>query len=147
MAAESMGISLVSLIVNDYDQAIQFFVDRLGFELVTDEPAVTSHSNQPKRWVVVRTPSADDRGSGTSILLARADGDEQRAVVGSQWAGRVGLFWSVADFEGTYARMQAAGVEFLGTPREESYGKVIVFKDVAGNKWDLLGPGSRSRPS
>lgn len=141
MSASTVGIQLVSLIVADYDEAIQFFVDRLGFDLVTDEPAVTSHSNKPKRWVVVRPPSTTGANTGgPGILLARAEGLQQQAAVGTQWAGRVGLFWQVADFDATYARMTAAGVEFEGTPREESYGKVVVWKDVAGNKWDLLGP-------
>ncbi|ETN36371.1 uncharacterized protein HMPREF1541_08648 [Cyphellophora europaea CBS 101466] len=137
MASSGVGIKLVSLIVKDYDDAVRFFVDKLGFELSTDEPATTSHSNKPKRWVVVRPPgSPEDCG----ILLARAEGAEQEAAAGSQWAGRVGLFWQVADFEATHARMKNAGVEFLGSPRDEPYGKVVVFKDVAGNKWDLLGP-------
>ena len=141
MSASTVGIQLVSLIVADYDEAIQFFVDRLGFHLVTDEPAVTSHSNQPKRWVVVRPPSTiDANGSGPALLLARAEGPQQQAAIGSQWAGRVGLFWQVADFDATYTRMKSAGIEFEGVPREESYGRVVVFKDVAGNKWDLLGP-------
>lgn len=141
MSASKLGIQLVSLIVADYDEAIRFFVDRLGFHLVTDEPAVTSHSNKPKRWVVVRPPSTTpaDEG-GPAILLARAEGAQQQAAVGTQWAGRVGLFWQVADFDATYDRMKAAGVEFVGSPREETYGKVVVFMDVAGNKWDLLGP-------
>jgi catechol 2,3-dioxygenase-like lactoylglutathione lyase family enzyme len=124
-----------ALIVEDYDEAIAFFVDVLGFELVEDSPAVTTHGGRPKRWVVVRPP-----GERTGLLLAQADGDDQRAAVGNQFAGRVGLFLRVDDFDATYERMRAAGVEFVGEPRAEPYGRVVVFLDVAGNRWDLLGP-------
>jgi catechol 2,3-dioxygenase-like lactoylglutathione lyase family enzyme len=130
-----MHLELVSVIVEDYDEAIDFFVRRLGFELVEDSPATTTHGGRPKRWVVVRPP-----GAGTGLLLARADGDEQRAAVGAQFAGRVGLFLRVDDFDAAYERMTAADVEFLSTPRVEPYGRVAVFADVAGNRWDLLGP-------
>jgi catechol 2,3-dioxygenase-like lactoylglutathione lyase family enzyme len=130
-----MHLELVSVIVEDYDEAIDFFVRRLGFELVEDSPATTTHGGRPKRWVVVRPP-----GEGTGLLLARADGDEQRAAVGAQFAGRVGLFLRVDDFDAAYERMTAAGVEFLSGPRVEPYGRVAVFADVAGNRWDLLGP-------
>jgi uncharacterized glyoxalase superfamily protein PhnB len=82
------------------------------------------------------------RGGETGILLVRADGDHQAAVVGAQFAGRVGLFLRVDDFDATYARMQAAGVTFVGAPRTESYGRVVVFRDLEGNKWDLLGSSS-----
>lgn len=138
MAASRSGVQLVSLIVKDYDEAIYFFVDKLGFKLVSDEPAVTSHSGKAKRWVVVRPPGEAQQ---CEILLARAEGPQQEAAVGNQWAGRVGLFWHVENFSDTYRRLVAAGIEFLQEPRLESYGKVVVFKDVAGNKWDLLGSG------
>ncbi len=124
-----------ALIVDDYDEAIAFFVDVLEFELVEDSPAVTTHGGRPKRWVVVRPP-----GERTGLLLAQADGEAQRAAVGNQFAGRVGLFLRVDDFDATYERMRAAGVEFAGEPRSEPYGRVVVFLDVAGNRWDLLGP-------
>lgn len=130
-----MHLELVSVIVEDYDEAIDFFVRRLGFELVEDSPATTTHGGRPKRWVVVRPP-----GAATGLLLARADGDGQRAAVGAQFAGRVGLFLRVDDFDAAYERMTAAGVEFLSPPRVEPYGRVAVFADVAGNRWDLLGP-------
>jgi catechol 2,3-dioxygenase-like lactoylglutathione lyase family enzyme len=130
-----MHLELVSVIVEDYDEAIDFFVRRLGFELVEDSPATTTHGRRPKRWVVVRPP-----GAATGLLLARADGDEQRAAVGAQFAGRVGLFLRVDDFDAAYERMLAAGVEFLSPPRTEPFGRVAVFADVAGNRWDLLGP-------
>jgi catechol 2,3-dioxygenase-like lactoylglutathione lyase family enzyme len=129
-----MHLSLVAVVVKDYDQAINFFVGTLGFELVEDSPAVTN-DGRPKRWVVVRPP-----GAATGLLLARADGDDQVAIVGQQVAGRVGFFLQVADFDGTYRRLSSAGVQFLGPPRSEPYGRVAVFLDVAGNKWDLLGP-------
>jgi catechol 2,3-dioxygenase-like lactoylglutathione lyase family enzyme len=124
-----------ALIVEDYDEAIAFFVDVLGFDLVEDSPTLTTHGGRPKRWVVVRPP-----GQPTGLLLAQADGEHQRAAVGNQFAGRVGLFLRVDDFDATYERMRAAGVEFAGEPRSEPYGKVVVFVDVAGNRWDLLGP-------
>jgi catechol 2,3-dioxygenase-like lactoylglutathione lyase family enzyme len=115
--------------------AISFFVDALGFELAEDTPL--PDAGRPKRWVVVRPP-----GAQTGILLAQADGPAQAAVVGHQLGGRVGFFLRVDDFEAQYQRMRAAGVEFVGEPRDEAYGRVVVFIDVAGNKWDLLGPAS-----
>jgi catechol 2,3-dioxygenase-like lactoylglutathione lyase family enzyme len=128
------NIHLVTLVVRDYDPAIRFFVDVLGFELVEDGPSVTN-DGRPKRWVVVRP-----RGGETGILLARADGEQQAAIVGAQFAGRVGLFLRVDDFDAMHARLLAAGVEFVSPPRREPYGRVAVFRDVEGNKWDLLGP-------
>jgi catechol 2,3-dioxygenase-like lactoylglutathione lyase family enzyme len=125
----------VSLIVEDYDVAIRFFVDDLGFELVEDSPAVSTKHGGSKRWVVVRPP-----GATTGLLLARADGEDQARAVGHQFAGRVGLFLRVTDFHSSYDRMRAAGVRFVSEPREEPYGWVAVFLDVAGNRWDLLGP-------
>jgi catechol 2,3-dioxygenase-like lactoylglutathione lyase family enzyme len=129
-----MEIELVAIVVADYDAAIAFFVDALGFELVEDSPARTN-DGRPKRWVVVRPP-----GARTGLLLARADGERQAAAVGDQFAGRVGLFLRVDDFEEAHARMTAAGVTFVAPPRTEPYGRVAVFTDVAGNRWDLLGP-------
>ncbi len=126
-------LELVTLVVDDYDSAIRFFVDVLQFELVEDSPAVTT-DGRPKRWVVVRPP-----GAQTGLLLARADGERQAAVVGEQHAGRVGFFLRVDDFAAHYERMVAAGVEFVRPPRMEAYGRVAVFRDVAGNRWDLLG--------
>jgi catechol 2,3-dioxygenase-like lactoylglutathione lyase family enzyme len=129
-----MHLHLVAIVVHDYDAAISFFVDVLGFELVEDSPSVTT-DGRPKRWVVVRPAGAE-----TGLLLARADGDRQSAVVGEQFAGRVGLFLRVDDFAATYQRLVAAGVEFVRPPRREPYGDVAVFIDVAGNRWDLVGP-------
>jgi catechol 2,3-dioxygenase-like lactoylglutathione lyase family enzyme len=130
----SMNLELVALIVPDYDQAIAFFVDVLAFDLVEDSPA-TTNDGRAKRWVVVRP-----RGAQTGILLARADGTVQTPAIGNQFAGRVGLFLRVDDFEAHHARMQAAGVTFVSPPRDEPYGRVAVFVDIAGNRWDLLGP-------
>jgi catechol 2,3-dioxygenase-like lactoylglutathione lyase family enzyme len=129
-----MHLEQVAIIVDDYDLAIDFFVDKLGFELITDEPALTNDGRQ-KRWVVVRPPN--DR---TALLLARADGESQQRAVGEQFAGRVGLFLRVDDFQAAYERMRRAGVEFATEPRDEPYGRVAVFLDVSGNRWDLLGP-------
>lgn len=127
-------LQLVTIVVEDYDPAIEFFVGVLGFDLAEDSPSLTN-DGRPKRWVVVRP-----RGAETGILLARADGDEQGRVVGNQVAGRVGFFLRVDDFEASYDRMAAAGVEFVTEPRTEDYGRVAVFIDLSGNRWDLLGP-------
>lgn len=126
-------LELVTIVVGDYDEAIRFFVDRLGFELVEDSAARTN-DGRPKRWVVVRPP-----GAVTGLLLAQADGEAQSRVVGQQVAGRVGFFLRVPDFDAEYARMSDVGVEFETDPRDEPYGRVAVFLDVAGNRWDLLG--------
>jgi len=127
-------LCLAAIVVDDYDSAIKFFTEALGFELAEDSPALTN-DGRPKRWVVVRP-----RGGVTGLLLAQADGDDQAAVIGNQTAGRVGFFLNVEDFGAAYARMTVAGVEFLTEPRTEPYGQVAVFRDIAGNKWDLIGP-------
>lgn len=130
-----MKLELAAVIVDDYDAAIEFFVNALGFELAEDSAAETTEGGRPKRWVVVRPPGAD-----TGMLLAQADGEQQRVAVGNQFAGRVGFFLRVDDFQASYQRMLAAGVEFVSAPRAEPYGSVVVFRDIAGNRWDLLGP-------
>jgi catechol 2,3-dioxygenase-like lactoylglutathione lyase family enzyme len=130
-----MRVDLVTIVVDDYDRAIDFFVRVLGFELVEDAPA-TTNAGRPKRWVVVRPPGAE-----TGLLLARADDEQQGVAIGNQVAGRVGFFLRVDDFDPAYERMVAAGVVFVRPPRDEPYGRVAVFLDVAGNRWDLLGPG------
>lgn len=130
-------LELVGLVVRDYDAAIRFFVDVLQFELVEDTPSLTN-DGRPKRWVVVRP-----RGGQTGILLARADGEQQLNSVGRQFGGRVGLFLRVDDFDALYHRMVTAGVQFASPPRDESYGRVAVFLDLEGNRWDLLGPDPR----
>ena len=126
-------IELVTLVVDDYDDALTFFVDVLGFDLIEDSPSLTN-DGRAKRWVVVRPPNAV-----TGLLLAQADGPAQRVAIGAQTGGRVGFFLRVDDFDATFTRMSAAGVAFLGAPRREPYGTVVVFRDIAGNKWDLLG--------
>ena len=125
-------LALVALVVREYQPAIDFFVNVLGFDLVEDVPSLTN-DGRPKRWVVVRP-----RGERTGLLLARADGDRQTAVTGQQFAGRVGFFLRVDDFAAAYDRMRAAGVEFVTFPRTEAYGQVAVFLDLEGNRWDLL---------
>src|SRR5438132_8588508 len=112
-----MHIGLFAVIVDEYDPAIRFFVDVLGFDLVEDSPSLTN-DGRPKRWVIVRPP-----GAQTGILLAQADGETQRAAVGNQMAGRVGFFLRVDDFGAVYQRMTAAGVKFLTEPRTEPYGQ------------------------
>ena len=127
-------LELVALVVRDYDPAIRFFVDVLQFELVEDTPSLTN-DGRPKRWVVVRP-----RGGQTGVLLARADGKQQMAGIGRQFAGRVGMFLCVDNFAAAYQRMVTAGVQFVSPPRDEPYGRLAVFLDLEGNRWDLLGP-------
>lgn len=124
-------VALVSLLVADYDEAIAFYVGKLGFTLVED-----TDMGGDKRWVVV-SPGAE----GTDFLLARAIGG-QAAAIGRQGGGRVWLFLHTDDFAADHARMSAAGVKFLEDPRHEAYGTVAVFEDLYGNRWDLLQPGS-----
>lgn len=126
-------LELVALVVREYDPAIDFFVRVLGFDLIEDSLAHTT-DGRAKRWVVVRPPNAV-----TGLLLARADGVAQTQVVGQQFAGRVGFFFRVDDFDATFARLSDAGVRFLTPPRQEPYGQVAVFLDLEGNRWDLLG--------
>ena len=126
-------MELISLIVDDYDSAIDFFTGVLNFELSEDSPSTTT-DGRPKRWVVVRPPEG-----GAGLVLARADGPEQLAAIGRQFAGRVGVFLRVQDFDGTLNRVFEAGCELVRPPRVESYGSVAVFRDPWGNSWDLLG--------
>jgi catechol 2,3-dioxygenase-like lactoylglutathione lyase family enzyme len=130
----AVHLGLIAIMVSEYDPAISFFVDGLGFELAEDSPSLTNDGRR-KRWVVVRPP-----GTATGLLLARADGEDQATMVGKQTAGRVGFFLHVEDFDTAYARMASAGVQFLTAPRTGPYGRVAVFLDIAGNKWDLIGP-------
>jgi catechol 2,3-dioxygenase-like lactoylglutathione lyase family enzyme len=124
------SIAHVALVVRDYDEAIAFYVGRLGFRLVEDSP----RPEQDKRWVVVAPPGT----GGTSLLLARAATAEQGAFIGNQSGGRVFLFLQTDDFWRDYRRYLDAGVEFIRAPSEESYGTVAVFQDLYGNRWDLL---------
>lgn len=127
-------LQMITIVVDEYDPAIDFFVDVLGFELVEDHSDRTN-DGRPKRWVVVRPLGAE-----TSILLARADGDDQKVAIGNQTGGRVGFFLQVDDFDATYEHLRSNGVEFIRPPRTESYGRVAMFLDIAGNRWDLLAP-------
>ncbi|MGH7765590.1 MAG: VOC family protein [Candidatus Dormibacteraceae bacterium] len=129
-------INLVTIVVDEYDPAIAFFVGVLGFELVEDSPSQAG-DGRAKRWVVVRPPDAE-----TGLLIARADGTRQSEAVGLQTGGRVAFFLRVDDFAATYERLRSAGVEFVRQPRTEAYGQVAVFVDIAGNRWDLVGPPS-----
>jgi catechol 2,3-dioxygenase-like lactoylglutathione lyase family enzyme len=122
-------LALAALLVRDYDEAIGFYVGKLGFELVED-----ADQGGGKRWVVVRP-----RGSDAGLLLARAMGD-QAARIGDQAGGRVFLFLETDDFARDHAAFQAAGVRFLEAPRREPYGTVAVFEDLYGNRWDLIQP-------
>ncbi|WP_121715769.1 VOC family protein [Streptomyces sp. E5N91] len=125
-------IALVALVVDDYDEAIRFYTEALGFRLAEDTPRPDG-----SRWVVVEPGGPD---AGTALLLARAKGEAQRARVGDQAGGRVGFFLRTDDFARDHARMTAAGVTFLEEPRHEPYGSVAVFQDLYGNRWDLLQP-------
>lgn len=121
-------LSLVNLVVADYDEAIAFFTRALNFQLCEDTPI-----GGGKRWVVVRPA-----GAGCGLLLARADDSAQAARIGDQNGGRVFLFLETNDFERDHARMTAAGVRFVQEPRHEAYGAVAVFEDLYGNRWDLI---------
>lgn len=123
-------ISAITLLVPEYDDGIAFYVGKLGFTLVEDIPL-----GPTKRWVLVAPPGARE----TRLLLARADGPEQVRQIGNQAGGRVVLFLSTSNFDADHAAMLARGVEFLEAPRTQAYGKVAVFRDPFGNKWDLIG--------
>lgn len=124
-------LGLVALVVHDYDEAIAFYRDKMGFDLVEDSPR-----GDGSRWVVVRPPDATE----TALLLARAATAHQQTRVGDQTGGRVGLFLHTDDFAADHARMTAAGVRFTEQPRHEPYGSVAVFEDLYGNRWDLIQP-------
>lgn len=124
-------IATLSLLVAEYDEAIEFYCTRLGFTLLEDTPLGAG-----KRWVLV-APKGE---TGARLLLARADGEEQRAAIGRQAGGRVMLFLETDDFARDHAAMTAKGVTFLEAPRREPYGTVAVFADLYGNKWDLIEP-------
>lgn len=120
----------IALVVNDYDEAIEFYTQKLNFTLLED----TYQPEQDKRWVVVAPPGS----IGTTILLARASKPEQQPFIGNQAGGRVFLFLNTDDFWRDYKDMVAKGIEFVREPKEEDYGIVAVFKDLYGNLWDLL---------
>lgn len=120
----------IALVVNDYDEAIEFYTKKLHFVLIED----TYQPEQDKRWVVVEPPGS----SGTTILLAKASKPEQVSFIGNQAGGRVFLFLGTDDFWRDYNEMIAKGIEFVREPKEQSYGTVAVFKDLYGNLWDLI---------
>ncbi|WP_369387112.1 VOC family protein [Streptomyces sp. CG1] len=130
-------VALVTLVVDDYDEAIRFYTEALGFRLAEDAPRPDG-----SRWVVVEPGPECQHAvpAGTGLLLARAKGEAQRSRVGDQTGGRVGFFLHTDDFARDHARMTAAGVAFLEEPRHEPYGTVAVFQDLYGNRWDLLQP-------
>ena len=131
-------LALTSLLVENYNDAIHFFVDLLGFTLVEDTPTVQSADpKKSKRWVVVSPPGSSE----SAILLAEASDDAQRQRIGDQTGGRVFLFLYTDDFWRDYELFKSRGVEFVrGSPRVEDYGTVAVFLDVSGNMWDLIEP-------
>ena len=126
----SPRVATIAIVVADYDAAIAFYRDRLGFDVVTDVDM-----GGDKRWVVVAAS-----GGGARLLLAKADGPEQVKRIGDQTGGRVGFFLETDDFARDFAAFSAAGVRFLEAPRHEPYGSVAVFEDLYGNKWDLIEP-------
>ena len=131
----TLSIGLVTLVVRHYDEAIAFFVDRLGFGLLRDDAL-----DHGKRWVVVAPPG----GKGPGLLLAQATEAREVAVVGNQTGGRVGFFLMTDDFRRDHAVFEARGVTFREPPRSEPYGTVAVFEDLYGNLWDLIEPRSTS---
>ena len=131
----SQTLAHVALVVRDYDEAIAYFIEKLGFQVVEDSPS-KDRLDHVKRWVLVAPRGAQ----GTSLLLARASNDEEASRIGNQTGGRVFLFLHTDDFWRDYRAMAGRGVKFVREPREEPYGTVAVFDDLYGNRWDLLEP-------
>ncbi|MBL7994469.1 VOC family protein [bacterium] len=125
----SQKLAHIAIVVSDYDEAIEYYTKKLGFVLVED-----TKLSDVKRWVIMSPPGGD----GCSLLLAKAANEKQMSRIGDQTGGRVFLFLHTDDFTGDYERMKKTGVEFSEAPRHESYGRVVVFKDLYGNKWDLI---------
>jgi catechol 2,3-dioxygenase-like lactoylglutathione lyase family enzyme len=124
-------LGYVALVVRDYDEAVKFFTESLGFHVIED-----TVQGQGKRWILVAPPNS----RGTSLLLAQASTPEQASRIGNQTGGRVFLFLHTDDFWRDYGQMTACGIKFRETPRDEPYGTVAVFEDLYGNQWDLLEP-------
>ena len=122
-------LGMMTILVDTYDRGIEYFTNSLGFSLIED-----SVLSPEKRWVVI----APNQSEGARILLAQATSPSQVAAIGNQTGGRVGLFLYTDDFDGDYSRMLARGVDFIETPRAEKYGKVALFRDIFGNKWDFI---------
>lgn len=130
----TQSLAMIALVVADYDEAIAWYTGVLGFTLIEDTLMA-----EGKRWVVIAPPGGGAAG-GARLLLARASNEEQASRVGNQTGGRVFLFLLTDDFHRDYAELLARGVEFVEKPRHEAYGTVVVFRDLYGNKWDLVGP-------
>lgn len=128
-------IAQIALVVDDYDEAIRFYVDKLNFVLVEDTPL-----SEMKRWVRVAPPGSLPGSSGCQLLLAKAADDEQRSRIGNQTGGRVFLFLNTDDFWRDFNQMTQNGIKFVREPAEQPYGMVAVFTDLYGNLWDLIGP-------
>ena len=126
-------IGYIALVVRDYDEAISWFTEKLGFDLIEDSGSKDRHG-EAKRWVLI----APKGSRGTRILLARASNAKEDSRIGNQTGGRVFLFLHTDNFQRDYAAMKSKGVKFLEQPRHEPYGTVAVFEDLYGNKWDLL---------
>jgi catechol 2,3-dioxygenase-like lactoylglutathione lyase family enzyme len=128
------SLAHVALVVRDYDEAIDFYVGKLGFVLIQD----VYQPEQDKRWVIVAPPGSEGQPHAASILLARASTPEQRHYIGNQAGGRVFLFLRTDDFDRDHAAMLAKGIQFVRPPKEADYGRVAVFLDLYGNRWDLV---------
>ena len=133
-----MHLAHLTLVVRDYDEALAFYVGKLGFDLVEDTPV----PEQDKRWVVIRPPHAPPHAA--TILLARAATPDQARAIGDQAGGRVFLFLATDDFARDHARFTAAGVTWVRPPTKHAYGKAAVFEDLYGNRWDLIGAGRQA---
>ena len=131
-------IAHISVVVDDYDDAIEFYTRKLGFRLIED-----TRLNNTKRWVIIAPPGANE----CSLLLAKAADEKQRAAVGNQSRGRVFLFLFTDDFWRDYKNMSGNGIRFIRPPKEEDYGTVAVFEDLYGNLWDLLQPNDNNKAS
>lgn len=127
------SLGMLTILVDEYDRGIGYFTQALGFSLLED-----TRLSSEKRWVVV----APDAREGARILLARASSPAQVTAIGNQTGGRVGLFLYTNNFENDYSLMRTKGVNFIETPRHETFGRVVVFKDIFGNKWDLIERGN-----
>jgi catechol 2,3-dioxygenase-like lactoylglutathione lyase family enzyme len=128
------SLAHVALVVRDYDEAIDFYVGKLGFVLIQD----IYQPEQDKRWVLVAPPGSEGQPHAASILLARASTPEQAQFIGDQAGGRVFLFLRTDDFDRDHAAMLAKGIQFVRPPKEADYGRVAVFLDLYGNRWDLV---------
>lgn len=128
-----LSLGMVTLVVDEYDKAIDHYVNDLGFSLVEDSPLTPE-----KRWVVISVGAGESESNGAQILLAKASNDQQLAAIGNSTGGRVAFFLYTDDFEATYQGYLNRGVEFTELPRQEEFGQVVVFKDKYGNKWDLI---------